>query len=590
MPRVPSYSPRVGLQGIPSARRQFTDTPESLGAGVELEKARTAQVKAGVFGQAADSAVSLFARQEAFKRREAEQAMERGDDLAILHADNGVSEWSSRALNDALQVEGSAVLGMPTKVLAEYDKVADSIEAGLNPRQRDRFAFVRSKKKLALHSDLERHVSGAMDRFAESEVTNKLALVVSFAGTHAQDPEKVVEELAAGEAVLMRRLQTQGYGPESDTAQAALLGLRTKVHDTAIKRLLSLDQFGPAQQWFTAAKKAGQISGEKIDEIETALEQDTLRGQAQKAALDITRAGGTQAEQLAKVDEITDSKLQDEVRARVKIRHAEEDSAKRDTAYANNLTLNDYIDGKNPTLHGLQKQTDANGTVIWNTLTGGERSAAQARLTHKIKGEPVEPGGGTFYRLRELVDDDQDAFMKTNLQAVRGAMSDGEFSRLLEFRSAIKQGKRVAESDKHLDGDGEMARRVFAESWAQYTGSDATPTDAQQTKDPLIASKIAFMRRTVRDEVERLPKTATASDVQKVVDSVFSQQVQTPGKAGYYWGLGSTAATTKPIYDLTIADVPSKDKAQIVEALRVSGEPVSDATILARYLKRLVKR
>jgi len=582
----------VGISGLPNARLTAHETPQSLGANTERERAQTALTGSAVAGRAADQLLDIDARRRAQAEQEADEETQRADRIAVLSGDNVGASWISSTLNDPEKspflVEGQDVVDMPRQVLADFDKVAEATAARMNPRQREAYAVVRAKQKLDLQHRLEQHAFAAMNRHADSEVGKKLENVVSMAGIHAGDLShglsKARATLQEGIDALTAQLSSRGFGPTSETAKGEILTLQTKVHATVINRLVQQDRTQDATAYFRAANAAGEIHGEAVDDLAGLVEQGTLRGQAQKSALEIVRAGGTNAEQLEKVNGIEDPKLQDEVRGRVKMLHDEQKSFQIEARHQNNLTVYDYLDSRGATLDGLQKVAGPDGVPIWHSMTGGERNAAESYLSQKASTTVVEPGGTEYYRLRNMVDDDPTKFLETDIFKSKHRMSKGEFDKLFEIRSKMKAGKAQAASET-IDPDGPQVRRIFEDTWAQYTLTDVSVTAQEQAKDPTMVGRISFMRRVVGEEVARLPKTATNDDVQNIVSRVFSEQVT--ATRGGFWG---PKTETKNIYDLTIADVPAAEKAKIVEAFRIAGLDVSDAAILSAYLKRLVRR
>jgi hypothetical protein len=278
MPRVTGSPGRqVQTNPLPGVRRQAAETFESLGGGI-------GQAQAGLGELGANIATNLFGRQQAERRREAEEARRRADQLAVLEADNQLATWENTRLNDpqkgAFSIRGKAAVGLPETVGAEFDKVAGTIAATLHTdEQRDAFHRAQLLRRSRIDERVMVHVSREIQHFDEEETQKAVANSVSLAIASADDPSRVALELARQEAVIKDFTQAHGIGPEATAAQ--LDAARTATHVGVIYRLLATEQDRAAQIYFEETK--AQISGTALADVEKALERGSLVGEARDA-------------------------------------------------------------------------------------------------------------------------------------------------------------------------------------------------------------------------------------------------------------------------------------------------------------------
>ncbi len=589
-PVVPRFRSTGSLAPLPSARRTAAETAASLGADVQRQSARTATVAANVLSNAAGDLMQIDARQQAYKRREEDELAERQDRLVVLTGENALRGWLSETEtgdDSPYKRQGLNAVGVSGEYSTRYNKKADEVAALMkNERQKMAFEEVRARLGLGFKVDLERHTLQQVDRAEQNQSTATLANITSTVGRHATDARRVSEEVARGEALLIEQATLRGWS--SEQAQQALLQFRSGAYKSVITGLTAQGMSSAALAYFNSVKD--QISTEVRTELQGNITIGTVKDESRKHADRILAKGGTLTEQLEAAKSIEDTDIYDATVARLKQGYAVRKSEEQES-YAT------FVDGI------YTRLSTTKGNI--NLLTPADRqrlgkdiTAVEAYANHLSANKPIETNDKGWRRYWELVDlaiDNPEAFLAENPQteSVRGAQMIGrtQVNALMEMRARIRTGQQKPQAA--LSGSSPMVRQVVADTWTRFTGQPMSLTQEAREKNDTLARRQAGMRTAVALEIERrkLSADATTGDVQQVVDEVFSTIAMTqPAWAGGPFGLGASAAVYKPIYDLTIADVPAKEKALIIEALRVTQTPVNDANILSEYINYLVKR
>jgi hypothetical protein len=568
----------TNIVALPQARRTAAATAQSEGAGFELARGRrnaaremrtaTTNAARGQFGdQVTGLGVALFAELQERERAAADQT-------ALLKASNRLSDWRNQYLYDqergAFRRKGEAAMPLPEETRAEFDRVAGEIEAGLgSDAQRAAFAKLRSQEWQGIDLQVRRHVFGEMQEFRAGELKAFVANTTNAAIQASADPRLVQVELSKAVGAIRANAPALGVGPEAVEQQVA--AVQSQVHVGVISNLLAEDKDQAATAYFEATRE--QIAGDKLDAVTKALEEGSLRGQAQRKADEIVRAGGTLTEQRERARAIEDPKLRDQVMQRIEHEAVVADRAKREREEAEMKTGYDILD-RTPDVTKIPP-------ALWTSYDGGTRSAMLSYARARAKGEPVNTDLPTFYTLMNQAGDAPEAFAKENLLRYRHKLSEQDFQQLAGLQLSIKSADRKA-TEKDLAPF--QTRMQLLDATLSLHGIDpnAKPDTAE-------GKAIAQLRRMLDRRVELLQAggvKATNQDIQSEIDAILSASVTVPGS---WWNIfpggRSFTDTTKRLVDVTIDDISATDRKLVEEALRRQGLPVTDATILDRYIE-----
>jgi hypothetical protein len=573
MPRVKSYGqPNVKPDALPGARRRSFEDAQSLGAGVGEAQAGLGDTmtRAGLAGL--DVARQLHQTEQT-----------RQDQVAALTTDRQLGELEERLLRDpqagALNIRGKETLALRDTVLEAYDKDAAAIGASLNERQRLLFERAKEGRRLAITETLDRHTMAELASWEKGEVEASLSTSVSAAIANATDPRRVGAELEKQAAIVAAHGQSLGLGAE---AQAGLVEkLRTETHVGVIGRLLAADQDRAAAVYFEETKD--QISGDKLATIEKALEEGTLRGASQRTADQIVAAGGTLAEQRAKVRAIEDPKTRDAVMERIEHEAAVREREERDAAEALSLRAYSIVDQT----RDIRKIPPSD----WAALPGSVRSSLRSYAKQMIEYGQVETDLPTYYGLVQQAGKDPTAFAQLDLRTVIGKLGKTEFKQLADLQLSLRNGER-ASADKVLEGF-QTKQEIVDSTLTSYGIDPKAKADTAQGK--AIAQLMRMLDRRVdaaqTGEPGHPPRRVTNEEIQRTLDGLLSTSTTVPGSWWNIWPGGqSFTDRTARVIETTIADVPASERTQIEQSLRRAGRPVSDATVLDLYIEAQLLR
>jgi hypothetical protein len=563
MPTVRTYGQRQVLpSAVPGVRKQSAETEISTGAGLQRAKAQTGQAIARVgetlFGVAVE---------------QVEKERIRADNTALLEAENELARWEHKRLYDpstgALTVKGKDAMPLPETVSEEFNTLSGDIAKRLvTPRQRELFAKMRVNHGLNLDLTLRRHVAGEMERYAAGELEANVQNHVNEAIANANDPARIGEQLNHALAAIAAGGPQAGMGPEA--LEAAAAAVKTETHAGVVKRLLAQNKDKAAKAYFEETKD--QIDGEKLAELERALEAGTTLGEAQRAADKITREGGTFARQRDKAKAIEDPEVRKEALALieheeiVQTRMRREDEEKRMVDAYNIIDRTKGVTGIAPDL--------------WASFDGPTRSAMHHYAKLLAAGNGIKTDIETYQALLDQAANDPTTFNTQNLLNYRHKLDDTEYKQIASLQLSLRQGDRKA-TEEALGGY--RTEAAIINTALEQAGID--PSDKKK------AGPVAFLRQQVAEKAAALTalhgKKPTNADIQGIVDSILQQPVTTPGS---WWALVNPIGydlgdQSKRLIDLTISDVPKADRAQIEQALKARGWIVNDANILDTYLR-----
>jgi hypothetical protein len=539
-----------------------------LGATRELANAEIATARARFGGEATQLGAALFAEIQERERAKANHT-------AMLDASNRLSDWINKRLYDpqegAYTRKGKDALPLPEELRAEFDDVAGRIEASLaSDEQRAAFAKLRSQEWQQLDLGIRRHVLGEQERYRAKELETFIANRTNAAIAASTDPRLVAVELSKAVGAIRTNAPELGFGPEAVDAQVS--AVQSQVHVGVISNLLAQEKEGAARAYFEATRE--QIAGEKLDAVIKALDEGSTRAEAQRQADVIVQAGGTLQEQRAKAREIADPKLRDAVMQRIEHEAVVAEKAERDLRESNMRGAYDIVDRT----HDVAKIPPA----LWQQLDGGTRSALHGYARALAKGIPVETDLPTFYDLMKRAGDDPGNFATENLLRYRHKLSEADFQQLAGLQLSIKAGNR---RDAEKDLTPFQTRAQLLDATLELHGVDPA------AKPGTPASKqIAQLRRMLDARVDYLQNTLgkklSNPEIQAEIDNIFSMKFTRPGGWGNWFPGGRPFfAEEARLIDATIDDIPAEDKRLVEEALRRRGLPVTDATILDRWIE-----
>lgn len=562
MPTVRRYERQQTIGGPLQGMRRAAATALSEGAGVEEARADKFRSMAHTLGIASRIGIAEYGRL-------VEEEKDAADQTALLEASNKLAAWRSTTLYDpntgVLAKRGKDALGAPEEVQEGFEKITGDIEAGLSTdKQRAAWARLKSQEGQQLDLQVRRHTFEQVQTYRAGELKAHVENSMNAAIQNASDPKLVAVELQKAVGALKANAPSLGVGPEELDAQVR--GVTSNVHLGVISQLLAQEKDQQAGAYFAATKD--QISGDKLDEVQRALEEGSTRGEAQRQA-DVLGAKGTLQEQLDAAAKIDNPKVRDAVEDRLRRKEQDRRLEENRRDQATQLTAYDILD--------RTADTTKIPPMMWSSFDGGTRAAMRSYAKIRAKGEEPETDWQTFYSLVEDAQTNPNRFMGVNLLSYKAKLGDTEFKQLMGWRDAIRDGNRKL-VDKEIAPLQE--RSAALSDVLRMHGFDPTPKEGSDD-----AQQVARIRRLLDQKVEVLQaggKKASNEEIRAEAMDLMAREVTVPGRL--------YGTNQKRLVDVTAGDIPATDRTQIEESLRRRNMPVSDETILDVYLEHQLRR
>jgi len=291
MPTVPRIStPRVQEEGLPGARNTPLPSADALGGG--------------------QSAATAFnAVDDAFQK-----IKRNADEVAVLDAQNRLSEWEQKKLYDAKEGllvtrQGKDALGIADEVQVEYEKYTSEIENGLSGRsQQEAFRRLRSDKFNDINKIVQRHTTNEIEKYDDEQTQYGIKLEQANALKNFTDENSVMKSINKQSEMLYAFGKRKGHSQEWFDVENAKLISQTQVG--VLDNIMTSDSAMAdiaAQEYFDKHKDS--FTEEDRPKVEKALLEKTLLGKATRKADEIfAKNKGSQVSALNELQKIEDPK------------------------------------------------------------------------------------------------------------------------------------------------------------------------------------------------------------------------------------------------------------------------------------------
>lgn len=580
MPVVRVTGRQVGTTALLGVRRTAAPTALAEGAGVEQARQERAAALARIGGTVAETGLRIFAREQAFRRREEDEARQRADQLAIIAYDNQLAGWVRDRVHDpqkgALTIKGKDALALPEQLDAEFSTFAgeQALVAG-TPEQRVAFARVRTQRAQALALDMRRHVDREIQTYTANELQSRVKNALELVIAHADDPKAAHRELVPGEQAIVALADFAGLGPEQRQQQAR--AFRSETVDGIIRRLVAEGKPAAARAYF--AEMRDVLSSDRVDEVTNLIKAGTVKQESQQQADRIIAAGGTLSEWREKAKAIPDADVRDQAVQLVEHEFSIRDRVQREEHETRLRGAFDVLDAG----RGVRGIT----ADVWGSLDGNEREALHTYARMKAEGTPIQTDWRTYYGLFQQAGDDPEAFSKVNLYSKRHLLDDVEFKQLAGLQLDIKAGNR-RKADDVLAGF-RTRQEILDQTLIQY---GINPRPKPNTDEARAIAQLNRMVDLRVDAAQAEGRKVTNVEIQGVLDEILGTQVTVPGSFWTIWPGGRPwsewwTGRGKRLVDVTAEDIPPAVRQQVEQALRGKNRPVTDQTVLDLYLETL---
>jgi hypothetical protein len=589
MPQVPVAKRQVSTSPLPGARRTAAETPESRGAQLFQQQARTGEAIGRLGATVADVATQELGRELTVKAKMVEDERKRADEVALTNAQNRLDQFEITRLHDpktgALNVHGQASFTLPEDVAKDYNELSAEIRAGLGTdEQRVAFAKLAQQRGANIDLTLRRHVSAEMDAFDKGETDATVTNASSLAAANALDPPRVAMELQRGIDAIRGYGKRHGIGPEA--IQKQVDGFLSDTHLGVIDNLVAAKEPGKARAYFEEVKP--QIAGDKYDDVEKLLKVGHTKKEAQQQSDKIIAAGGTLDEQRAKAKQISDPDVRDETLSYIEHEFDVKDKAERDRLEGTNKLAYDIVD--------RTKSVKDIPATVWKDMTGPQRNAIRDYAASLAKGEPIRTDYQTYYALMAMsstpagtklpdgrVPLNVNDFIKEDLTKYRNSLSDSDYKQMIELQSSIRNADQKKADALQL---GYMTNAQIVDGVLQSAGYDTTPAPGADAK-AVYDFRAAVDKQVAAQELST-GKKASNDDVKRIADELITRVTLQKGTWGGLFTSAPYYDVTKRLVDVTLDDMSAETRAQAAEWLRSKGQPVTDETLLNAFRKLLL--
>lgn len=580
MPVVPKVTRQVQLDALPGVRLTAAETPESEGVGIAEAKAQQGQALAGI------GAKTAALGEQAYGQALEEQQQIR-DNTAVLEGRSGLLGWVNKRYYDpntgAVTVRGKDALGLPDKVMGEYDQQADQIAATMTtPRQKMAFAQARAEIGASLANKVSEHATSQVQQYQagtlQAFVTNSREFALS-----SGDAVVIGEEIRKQTDAIQSMGKSIGLGPDQITEQVN--AARSAVHVGQIENLLAQEKTKSAQVYFDAAKD--QINGDQLARLERALKEGSTRKEGQVQSDAIIAAGGTEAQQREKARQIDDADVRDQVTTRIehewsikKAQQRDDDEAVGDAGIKALIKYNGDLSKAIP-------------PTTWASASGAQQKAWKAYADALSKGEPVETNLATYDVLERLATSPDPAerqkFAEMNLNSYAGLISKVHLVHFFDVQGAIRKGDPAKVTA--LTANDSVVRQIVDGNLVGLGVNPNPPVPGKNGYDKEASDRVLAYRRAVRDAVAvrefDTKKKLTEPEVQDIADSLMAQ---TAAAKTHWFSANEPAqyAFETPDRGVTqAADVPASERTQIEAALKRAGLPITDTAVVNLFNQHL---
>jgi len=592
MPVVPVYRRQVSPTALPGVRKTAHETPESLGAGVELQKARTAETVAGIAQGLAQQTVGVAAQIAERERTSANKT-------TVLSFTNALKSKKAALLQGttaqpgALHLSGKDAQAAPEKALADFDKaVAELGKTVMTPEAKAEFARISSSERIELEIALHGHAIEQGKKLQAEELVAFRQATIRDVGINAGNRLRVNQLVSEGEKQIRETLALQGHGAktiQNEVDKFVSESIVTTIDSLVAQKKLAdakwwLKEFGPREvKRDGVTETVSQIDTKELERLTEKVEEGDIEVQTQEAIDHIQTMSGTRAEIDRYIQKTYKGKLEVAVRNAFIFENNRTDSIQRDDMDARVLKAKDRIfetkSTKGISFVGMPLAQQEGLMEFAKRLNKPEPIEDNHTLRQNLLTWMMSPDPETQAKFRGY--DFSSAEALTNL-------SPATWEHLKTLQYQQWHGEMKATDALRVDQTAQngMVNRAMV----QANIDPSPPAPGTKGFSAEAAARTEGFLRYVENEKRRL-ETVTgkkASDEQlqaivdraveidrtEVVDNWFSNSTKTV----YRYQVPGTVVEAK-----TLGEIPIPERVQATEWLRARGEPVNEGNIITVY-------
>jgi hypothetical protein len=251
MPTVPSLdAANVQAEPLPGRPYPHIDTevsPQDFGAG--LASGIEAVGTAGADQQA--------------------KIKEQNDHLRVIDANTQLEAAKTQMLygqdgqGGAFSLHGMQAMGLPDRVMPQYDQVASQISQALTPDQQRMFQAHISLGKNELNTQLNRYEYEEGNRLADQVFSNGIKQTIQNASVGWRDPDNLMKSRLDVRA--LTDLQGDREGWSTEQRQQTYLGTMSELHQGVVESMSAQGNISGARSYLFQAMGAGEMEPKAAD-------------------------------------------------------------------------------------------------------------------------------------------------------------------------------------------------------------------------------------------------------------------------------------------------------------------------------------
>ncbi len=504
--------------------------------------------------------------------RIAQEEKQKADQLAVLDADKQLSALETNLQYNpqtgAMNRKGKDAFGLPDQIKSDWGKGIEEIQKNLhNDTQRMAFERSETSRWASLDSNIQRHVSGEIQKY-DSEVTESyLANERDAASVNYMEPDRIALSLERQRTAIADHAQRNGL--PSEWVKLKISDSDSKTALSVLNRMLANGQDQLAKKSYDAYKH--MLTGKDATDAEKSLKEGTLRGESQRSTDQLMQSYESWGERLNKANDIKDPEIRDEVNRRLKTNMATEKLVEQQTEEQMTQAATNIIEAS--------KNFDDVPPSMISKMSASTRKSLRGYADDLKEGKKAVTDWNEYYGLKTMAATPElhEKFLRENLMAYRSNLADGELKELITLQTTLRQGK----DDPELDG---------------YRTNAMIVNDTSGKKE---MEKVNQFRKLVDDQItayqRQTGKKANNKEIQGIVDHLIIKGA-VPGSG--FMGIWKTekrafelahgeAIIAEDKQKISYGGIPADDRSKIMEALKANNIPITDEKVLSLYLRKV---
>lgn len=572
MPTVPKYQQQTELRGLPNVQQQSIVSPELLGAGArQTQETGNALLRAGS-GLGKVAAVM----------------QQREDADMVFQAEASFRESLIGFEQEAMTRTGNKAWGITKDVDKWFKDSGSKFSEGLaNDRQRAIFNQTVERMRLQGLEQFSKFESQQRVKSLEQSTNATLETLINSAATTAQmmnsdefssagttqtgpDGKPVPGPLSALKSMKqdgLRRLEfyAADTGEDSSVTDLKKQLYTSKFHKQVIQSRIDADP-SSAKAYYEANKE--EIAGAERLNLEELVRTGEMKVKAQSFADAALNDGLTEVDAIRQARESFQGKDEDFVVTEIKTRFSELNQAREGDQ---RQAADEAYDAFSRT--GRLSSIPAG---VFNRMDGKTRLALRKEAQSMAEGRAIKTDDNVYYSLYQEAVNDPNSFAKRDLRQVFDKLSPSDRQEMIKLQGKVQQPDELKDLRTY---DQQLTLRYRDLGWDNKDTKQKAQFE-RAANDAIVAEQLAKGKKLTFDERE------------KVLDRLLIQgggtwysankrlfEVQgTDDEAKFIQGLDPANKTSA-----FVGKIPAGERAQIEQALRANGRPVSEQAILELY-------